>query len=108
MKGIFHPYYLVALAPAIAALVGAGTVTLWTLARRSGRAADRWLAAGVLAAAVVATAATAYGLLGRSSSWHPWLATTIVVVGAIAAGSLLGPGRPPPPPAVRPRGRAGV
>src|SRR5438445_12067822 len=35
MSGIIHPYYTVALAPAIAALVGAGTVDLWRLRSRS-------------------------------------------------------------------------
>ena len=29
MQGIFHAYYTVALAPAIAALVGMGAVLLW-------------------------------------------------------------------------------
>ena len=32
-KGIFHPYYTVQLAPAIAALAGAGAVALWKLGR---------------------------------------------------------------------------
>src|SRR5256885_295406 len=34
MRGIFHAYYTVALAPAVAALVGMGAVVLW---RRRGR-----------------------------------------------------------------------
>ena len=29
MAGIIHPYYTVALAPAVGALVGLGVVTLW-------------------------------------------------------------------------------
>ena len=38
-QGIFHPYYTVALAPALAALAGAGSVALWRLGRTS-----RWWA----------------------------------------------------------------
>src|SRR5436309_582509 len=33
-RGIFHPYYTVALAPAVAAVAGAGSVALWRLGRR--------------------------------------------------------------------------
>ena len=33
-KGIFHPYYAVVMAPAVAALAGAGAVALWRLGRR--------------------------------------------------------------------------
>ena len=40
MSGIIHPYYTVALAPAIAALVGIGAVALWE--RRLGWSADSW------------------------------------------------------------------
>ena len=48
MSGTVHPYYAVALAPAIAALVGIGSVELWR-----GRA--YWPARIVLAATVLAT-----------------------------------------------------
>src|SRR5437763_1536826 len=34
-QGIFHPYYAVQLAPAVAALAGAGAVALWHFGRRS-------------------------------------------------------------------------
>src|SRR5206468_8769710 len=37
-KGIYHPYYTVQLAPAAAALAGAGAVALWKLGRT-----NRWL-----------------------------------------------------------------
>ena len=49
-KGIFNAYYTVALAPAVAACAGAGTVALWRLGRER-----RWLAF-VLPAAIVAGA----------------------------------------------------
>ena len=51
MSGIIHPYYTVALAPAIGALVGIGAVTLWR-ARRSMVAGRALAARAVLAAAL--------------------------------------------------------
>ncbi len=85
MAGIFHPYYTVALAPAIGALVGIGTVTLFRLRQRL-------LAALTLAVALGLTAITAYVLLGRSSSWHPWLATAVMAAGLTVAAAMLGIG----------------
>jgi len=83
MAGIFHPYYTVALAPAVGALVGIGTVTLFRLRQRV-------LAALMLAVAVALTAVTAYVLLGRSSSWHPWLAAVVIGAGLTVAAAMLG------------------
>jgi 4-amino-4-deoxy-L-arabinose transferase-like glycosyltransferase len=81
-KGIIHEYYAVALAPAIGALVGIGAVSLWRL--RS------FLTARVaLAASLALTAIWASVLLGRSSSWHPWLRPTVLVLGLGAAMALL-------------------
>jgi 4-amino-4-deoxy-L-arabinose transferase-like glycosyltransferase len=77
-QGIIHPYYNVALAPAIGALVGIGTVTLWQQRRR-------WLGRVVLAAALAATAVWSYGLLSRSPQWHPWLGPVVLTVGLIVA-----------------------
>jgi 4-amino-4-deoxy-L-arabinose transferase-like glycosyltransferase len=82
-RGIFHPYYTVQLAPAIAALAGAGGVALWHLGRRHG-----WLA-WTLPAAVLATAAVAVGLLDRTPNYHPWLRPGIVVGAALAGIGLL-------------------
>jgi 4-amino-4-deoxy-L-arabinose transferase-like glycosyltransferase len=79
-RGIFHPYYTVQLAPAVAALAGAGGVALWHLGRR-----HRWLA-WTLPAAVVVTAAVAVGLLDRTPGYQPWLRPAIVL-GAVAAGA---------------------
>ena len=42
-QGIFHPYYVSALAPAVAALAGAGLVALWRWARDSWAGAVRSL-----------------------------------------------------------------
>jgi 4-amino-4-deoxy-L-arabinose transferase-like glycosyltransferase len=49
-QGIFHPYYVSALAPAIAALCGAGIVTLVQPARRS------WAALVILDAGIAVSA----------------------------------------------------
>jgi 4-amino-4-deoxy-L-arabinose transferase-like glycosyltransferase len=81
-QGIIHPYYAVALAPAIGALVGIGAVMLW---QRRGDVRAR----AVLAAVVVGTAVLAWSLLGRSSSWHPELRALVIVAGLAAAGLLL-------------------
>ena len=82
MSGIIHPYYTVALAPAIAALVGIGASGLW-------RIRHTWLARAALAAGLVVTAAVAWVLLDRSPSWFPWLRVGIVVAAAGAAGLIL-------------------
>jgi 4-amino-4-deoxy-L-arabinose transferase-like glycosyltransferase len=80
MGGIIHPYYTVALAPPIAALVGTAAVQLWRLRSRP-------LAAGLLSGGAALTAVTAYLLLSRSS-WQPWLAPTVLVGGLLAAVAL--------------------
>jgi 4-amino-4-deoxy-L-arabinose transferase-like glycosyltransferase len=83
-KGIIHPYYSVALAPAIGALVGIGAVTLWR------QRASLWVRL-VLAAALAVTVVWADRLMLRSPSWHPALRAAIVVVGVVAALGLLVP-----------------
>ncbi len=82
MSGIIHPYYTIALAPAIGALVGIGSVELW-------RVRHTWFACAVLAAGLVITAIWAWVLLGRSPGWYPWLRVLIVVAGVAAAGMIL-------------------
>jgi 4-amino-4-deoxy-L-arabinose transferase-like glycosyltransferase len=77
MSGIIHPYYMVALAPGIAALVGIGALALWQ--QRPGL----WGRA-VAAAAVVVTAGWAFILLGRTPGWLPWLRWVIVIAGVLA------------------------
>ncbi|MBO2457029.1 ArnT family glycosyltransferase [Actinomadura violacea] len=83
MQGIFHEYYTVALAPAIAALVGAGAALLWERRRTTEGAA-------FLSVSVAVTAVWAYVLLGRSPGWHPWLGPAIVAAGLVAAAALAG------------------
>ena len=86
MSGIIHPYYMIALAPAIGALTGTGAVMLW-------RARGSILARATLAAGLVVTAIWAYLLLDRSPAWLPWLRPAILLFGfAAAAAVLVGPG----------------
>ena len=82
MGGTVHPYYAVALAPAIAALVGIGSVELWR-----GRA--YWPARVVLAVTVLATSVWSAVLLGRDPAWLPGLRVIAVVLGVLAAAALL-------------------
>ena len=82
MAGIIHPYYTVALAPPIGALVGIGATRLW-------RARARWAARGALAAGVTVTALWSSALLDRTPAWHPRLRAVIGAAGLIAAAALL-------------------
>jgi 4-amino-4-deoxy-L-arabinose transferase-like glycosyltransferase len=126
MQGIFHGYYTVALAPAVAALVGMGAAVLWVHAA-GGRVGDGRVArldradqhahdeagpstravpgtgsragspdrrgrtaAGIVLAAVIAlTAWWSYRLLGRTSSFEPWLRIPVLAGGLVAAGAFL-------------------
>jgi 4-amino-4-deoxy-L-arabinose transferase-like glycosyltransferase len=81
-RGIVHPYYTVALAPAIAALVATGAVLLW---RRRAQIEARVM----LAAALAATAVWAFVLLGRTPSFDPGVRQVVLVAGLGAAGCLL-------------------
>jgi 4-amino-4-deoxy-L-arabinose transferase-like glycosyltransferase len=86
-KGIIHPYYTVALAPAIGALAGIGAVSLWRLREQI------WCRA-LLAVTVATTAVWSHQLLARTPSWHPWLRGFILIVGLLAAAAaLVPPGR---------------
>jgi 4-amino-4-deoxy-L-arabinose transferase-like glycosyltransferase len=87
MNGIIHPYYMVALAPGIAALVGIGAMAVWQPRPRSGSGA---LAGRITAAAgVLASAVWAYILLDRTPDWLPWLRWVVLVAGVAGAGLLL-------------------
>jgi 4-amino-4-deoxy-L-arabinose transferase-like glycosyltransferase len=101
MAGIIHPYYTVALVPAIGALTGIGAVELW---RRRPHAGARL----ALAAGIAATAAWAYLLLGRTPAWLPWLRTLVLLCGLLAAAALLARVSDPaePPDGLRRAGRS--
>jgi 4-amino-4-deoxy-L-arabinose transferase-like glycosyltransferase len=78
MRGIFHAYYAVALAPPIAALAGLGAAVLWRRRRERGVSA-------VLPCAVAVTALWSYILLGRTPAWHPWLPIAVLATGLVGA-----------------------
>ena len=87
MAGIFHAYYTVALAPAIAALVGMGAVECWehrdqlvgSLTLAVATAADRGLVASCSCP--------------EASSWNSWLRVVVLAVGLAAALGFLVVGR---------------
>lgn len=79
MSGIIHSYYAVALAPAIAALVGAGVVDLWR--------ARSWtvLAGVVLAVGLAVSGWLAWQILGRTPEFATGLGVAVAAIAAIAA-----------------------
>ncbi len=81
MQGTIHPYYTVALAPAIGALVGIGSVLLW---RR--RADSAPAASGLLALTVLVTCGWGFELLRTDTSFHP---TVKYLELGVAVGALL-------------------
>jgi 4-amino-4-deoxy-L-arabinose transferase-like glycosyltransferase len=83
-KGTFHPYYVSALIPAVAALCGGGLVAMigWALRSAAGMVA--------LAVGVVGSALEAVALLG---DYAPIVRMAIPVVAAVALIALLVPSR---------------
>ena len=77
-SGIFHPYYLIIIAPATAALVGIGVSSLWTAFRRGG-----WQVC-LLPTALLATAAWQLKVLGGYPQWSNWL-TPLLIAGTLIA-----------------------
>ena len=87
-NGIVHPYYTVALAPAIGASIGIGATLLWR-----NRCDIR--AATALSGTILVTTILAAVLLSRDSEWMPWLRATVAVGGVGAAALMLVAGRLP-------------
>jgi 4-amino-4-deoxy-L-arabinose transferase-like glycosyltransferase len=85
-KGIVHPYYISALGPGLAAMVGAGAIALVQLVR-SGR---RGLAAALvlLPTAVITTVIAQRTLLDRAHYMH-WFLPVLIVGAALAACTCL-------------------
>ena len=82
MDGTIHPYYSVALAPAIAALVAIGGRSLW---RGRGKFSVRaWLSA-----MIAGTGVWDFVLLSENSSWLPWLRWVVLVAGIAVAALVL-------------------
>ncbi|MCX4095470.1 glycosyltransferase family 39 protein [Nocardia sp. alder85J] len=84
MTGIFHSYYTMTMAPAVAALIGGGSVLLW-------RERERVWVRIALALSVALTVATAWSVLSRTPDFFPWLRWTVLVAGVAAAVALLVP-----------------
>ncbi|MGH3596810.1 MAG: glycosyltransferase family 39 protein [Mycobacterium sp.] len=81
MQGIMHPYYTVAMAPAIAAVSAIAIRELW-------RGRQFLSSRATLALMLVATVAWDFVLLGRTPDWLPWLRWS-VLVGTIAFAFVL-------------------
>ncbi len=84
MRGTIHPYYTVALAPAIAALVAISVRELW-------RGKEFLLPRVVLAVMSAVTGVWAFILLDRTLDWLPAL-HWIVLAGSVVAASVLAVG----------------
>ena len=84
MEGVIHPYYTVALAPAIAAMIGISVRELW-----QGR--EFFSSRAVLATMSASTGVWAFILLNRTPDWLPAL-RWIVLVGSIAAAAVMAVG----------------
>ncbi|NIH86664.1 ArnT family glycosyltransferase [Amycolatopsis granulosa] len=84
MSGTIHPYYTLALAPGIAALVGIGAVELW-------RGRHNFTTRIVLALMPAATGVWGFLLLDRTPDWQPWLRWVLLpLTAAVVAGLLFG------------------
>lgn len=78
MAGIFHAYCTVALAPAIAVLVGAGAVMPW-------QQRGTWLGRGFLAATIALSSVWAFVLLMRTTAFGSGLRIAVLAAGLSAA-----------------------
>src|SRR5262249_24739140 len=81
-KGIIHPYYTIALAPPIAALVGVGATTLWHRRRLP-------VARMVLGMAMPVTAWGSYRRLRRTPNCHPALRGFVLGAGLAVAVAIV-------------------
>jgi 4-amino-4-deoxy-L-arabinose transferase-like glycosyltransferase len=82
MQGIIHSYYMIALAPAVGALVGAATTVLW-------RRRQELLPRATLAGGALLTAGWSFGLLNATPTFQPWLRWVVLILGVAAAGLIL-------------------
>jgi 4-amino-4-deoxy-L-arabinose transferase-like glycosyltransferase len=81
-QGIIHPYYTVALAPPLGALVGIATIGLWD--RRA-----TWAGRIGLATGLGVTVIWSVVLLGRTPDWFPALRPFVAVVGLFGVVAIL-------------------
>lgn len=81
--GIWHPYYTTAMAPAIAAVSAAGLAVLWRHYRRTA-----------LPSTIALSAAWAFVLISRDTSWYGWTRWAVLATAALAITWLaVAPGR---------------
>lgn len=76
--GLFHRYYLEMLAPAVAALMGAGLVAVWQAGAAGGWRAWLW------PAALMVGVGTAISIVITEGSWAVWLAPLVLALGVLA------------------------
>ncbi|MBB3749117.1 4-amino-4-deoxy-L-arabinose transferase-like glycosyltransferase [Mycolicibacterium sp. BK634] len=81
MKGIMHPYYTIALAPAIGAVLGISVRELW----RGKQFVTSRVVLGVM---LVVTGVWNFILLDRTPDWLPWL-RWVVLIGSILVTAVL-------------------
>ncbi|MEU4606702.1 glycosyltransferase family 39 protein [Kribbella sp. NPDC023972] len=82
MQGIIHSYYMIALAPAIGALIGAAMSVLW-------RRRAEWLPRATLAGGALLTGGWGFALLNETPSWQPWLRWVVLLTGVLGAGAVM-------------------
>ena len=83
VAGFYHTYYLVMLAPSVAALAGIGAVELWRDYRESGWRA--WL----LPAALLISALVQAVILAPFDAYSAWMTPLVVGVSLLAAAALV-------------------
>ena len=76
-SGTIHPYYVIAMAPAVAALVGIGAPYIWQAYTRRTKIA--WL----LPLSIAATTILSVVMLGYNNYW-PWLIWLVIATGGVA------------------------
>jgi 4-amino-4-deoxy-L-arabinose transferase-like glycosyltransferase len=80
IAGFYHTYYLVMIAPAIAALSGIGVVALWRAFRESD--SKLWW---LLPASLLAVAAVQVHILGDYPAWSRWMSPLILALAVLGA-----------------------
>jgi 4-amino-4-deoxy-L-arabinose transferase-like glycosyltransferase len=83
MQGTIHPYYTLAIAPAIAGTVGVGVAAAWA---ERGRLPGR----GFLAAMVAAAGIWGFVVADRAPHWNGWLPWTVLALTIVAAAAIVG------------------
>ncbi|RIK07246.1 MAG: glycosyl transferase family 39 [Acidobacteria bacterium] len=83
-SGIIHEYYTNAMAPAMGALIGGGTVIAWRWMQKRETARSH-AATAILIAGILATGVWAVVLLSRTPDWQPWLRPVIALAMVVAS-----------------------